>query len=169
MATIVGKASADQVRLVLNVSLDENLAMISDSVAFLKVEGREVVYDAEHFFDGYLVDRDYALSCLRAAQDAGADWVVLCDTNGGTLPTELSTICRDVVASLDVKVGIHTHNNAEVAVANTIAGVEAGASQVQGTINGYGERVGNANLCSIIPNLQLKLGYDCLPAASPSG
>ena len=144
VATIVGKASSDQVRLVLNVSLDENLAMIADSVAFLKAAGREVIYDAEHFFDGYLVDREYSLACLRAAQDAGADWVVLCDTNGGTLPTQLSSICRDVVANLEVPVGIHTHNDSEVAVANTIAGVEAGASQVQGTINGYGERVGNA-------------------------
>ncbi len=166
VATIVGKASSDQVRLVLNVSLDENLAMIADSVAFLKAAGREVIYDAEHFFDGYLVDREYSLACLRAAQDAGADWVVLCDTNGGTLPTQLSSICRDVAANLEVPVGIHTHNDSEVAVANTIAGVEAGASQVQGTINGYGERVGNANLCSIIPNLQLKLGYTCLPSAS---
>ena len=165
VATIVGKASADQVRVVLGVSLEENLAMISDSVAFLKAAGREVIFDAEHFFDGWTADSDYALDCLKAAEGAGVDWVVLCDTNGGTLPANVASVCTRVVSSLRVKVGIHTHNDCEVAVANTVAAVEVGCLQVQGTINGYGERVGNANLCSIIPNLQLKRGYDCLPMA----
>jgi 2-isopropylmalate synthase len=166
VATIVGKASVDQVRIVLGVSLEENLAMIADSVAYLKAAGREVMFDAEHFFDGYRADRAYALRCLTAAEAAGADWVVLCDTNGGTLPAELGDACRDVSRNISTRVGIHTHNDSEVAVANTLAAIEAGATQVQGTINGYGERVGNANLCSIIPNLQLKLGHHCLPDES---
>lgn len=166
VATIVGKASAFQVQSVLGVSLQENLAMISDSVAFLKAAGREVMFDAEHFFDGYRDDRQYALLCLKAAESAGADWLVLCDTNGGTLPHEITQACTDVVHGSSVAVGIHTHNDSEVAVANTLAAVEAGATQVQGTINGYGERVGNANLCSIIPNLQLKLGHSCVPEST---
>jgi 2-isopropylmalate synthase len=166
VATIVGKASAEQVRLVFGVSREENLAMIADSVAFLKAAGRETMFDAEHFFDGYQADSDYALACLQAAADAGADWVVLCDTNGGTLPHALEAACRHVMQAVRTPVGIHTHNDSEVAVANALAAVAAGARQVQGTINGYGERVGNANLCSIIPNLQLKLGYRCLPPES---
>lgn len=166
VATIVGKASAEQVRLVLGVELEENLAMIADSVAFLKAAGREVIFDAEHFFDGYRADPDYALACLQAAEGAGADWLVLCDTNGGTLSSLLSTACRHVQQAVLSPIGIHTHNDSELAVANALAAVEAGARQVQGTINGYGERVGNANLCSIIPNLQLKMGYRCLPEAS---
>jgi 2-isopropylmalate synthase len=166
VATIVGKASADQVRLVLNVPLEENLAMIADSVRFLKDAGREVMFDAEHFFDGYAADPEYSLACLRAAAEAGADWVVLCDTNGGSLPSDIAAAVRRVVAEIPTAVGIHTHNDGELAVANTLIAIEAGATQVQGTINGYGERVGNANLCSIIPNLQLKLGHSCLPPAS---
>ncbi|GAC1319830.1 MAG: citramalate synthase [Chloroflexota bacterium] len=166
VATIVGKASAAQVENVLGVPLAENLAMIADSVAFLKAAGLEVMFDAEHFFDGYRADREYALACLRAAEAAGADWLVLCDTNGGTLPHEVAGACRDVVAAVTTGVGIHTHNDSEVAVANTLAAIEAGCRQVQGTINGYGERVGNANLCSIIPNLQIKMGYSCLPTES---
>ena len=166
VATIVGKASADQVRQVLGVPLEENLAMIAESVAFLKAAGREVMFDAEHFFDGYAADSGYALACLQAAEEAGVDWVILCDTNGGTLPTELGAACRHVRETVGTRFGIHTHNDSEVAVANALVAVEAGAQQVQGTINGYGERVGNANLCSIIPNLQLKLGYACLPDES---
>jgi 2-isopropylmalate synthase len=166
VATIVGKASAAQVRTVLGVPLEENLAMIADSVAFLKAAGREVMFDAEHFFDGFGADSEYSLACLRAAEEVGADWLVLCDTNGGTLPAEIGAVCRRVVDSSSVRVGIHTHNDAECAVANALAAVEAGAQQVQGTINGYGERVGNANLCSVVPNLQLKLGYICLPESS---
>ncbi|MBV9281499.1 MAG: citramalate synthase [Chloroflexi bacterium] len=166
VATIVGKASADQVRRVLGTTPEENLAMIADSVAFLKGAGREVMFDAEHFFDGYASDPDYALACLRAAAGAGADWVVLCDTNGGALPSAVGAACRHVRQAVDVGLGIHTHNDGELAVANALAAVEAGAAQVQGTINGYGERVGNANLCSIIPNLQLKMGFQCLPDSS---
>jgi 2-isopropylmalate synthase len=166
VATIVGKASAEQVRVVLGVPPDENLAMIADTVAWLKAAGKEVVFDAEHFFDGYAADAPYALACLRAAREGGADWLVLCDTNGGTLPATVSEVCGEVVKQFGACVGIHTHNDGELAVANTLAAVEAGARQVQGTINGYGERVGNANLCSIIPNLQLKMGYRCLPSGS---
>jgi 2-isopropylmalate synthase len=163
VATIVGKASAEQVELVLGVPLEENLAMIADSVRFLKGADREVMFDAEHFFDGYRANPEYAIACLRAAADAGVDWVVLCDTNGGALPRQIADAVRHVVETLSVPVGIHTHNDGETAVASALAAVEAGATQVQGTINGYGERVGNANLCSIIPNLQLKLGYECIP------
>jgi len=158
---IVGKASHLQVTQVLDTTLEENLAMISDSVRFLKGKGLSVFLDAEHFFDGFKADPEYALSCLRAATEAGADAVVLCDTNGGSLPDH---IVAGVRAALGVatRVGIHTHNDADLAVANALAAVQAGASQVQGTINGYGERCGNANLCSIIPNLRLKLGIPCL-------
>ncbi|GAC1468027.1 MAG: citramalate synthase [Chloroflexota bacterium] len=166
VATIVGKASAEQVRLVLGISQEENLAMIADSVAWLKAAGREVMFDAEHFFDGYAADPEYSIACLQAAGNAGADWVVLCDTNGGTLPPAVREAVLHVRQSLNTPVGIHTHNDSEVAVANTLVAVEAGARQVQGTINGYGERVGNANLCSIVPNLQLKMGCRCLPDAS---
>ncbi len=166
VATLVGKSSAEQVRVVLGIDPPENLDLIRDSVAYLKQVGREVVFDAEHFFDGYRDDPSYAIACLAAAADAGADWLVLCDTNGGTLPPSISDAVRDVVARFGSRVGIHTHNDGELAVANALAAVEAGAGQVQGTINGYGERVGNANLCSIIPNLQLKMGISCLPAGS---
>src|SRR5690242_2522529 len=141
--------------------------MIADSVAFLAGRGKRVVYDAEHFFDGWRDDRDYALRCLRAAAEAGAETVVPCDTNGASLPSQIAEAVRDVVAHLDgtgVQVGIHCHNDAECGVANSLAGVEAGATHVQGTMNGYGERCGNANLVSIVPNLQLKMGRECLPA-----
>jgi 2-isopropylmalate synthase len=160
-ACLVGKANESQVRLVLETSLEENLAMIRDSVAFLKSRGLTVFFDAEHFFDGFHDNAEYALACLRVAAEAGADCLVLCDTNGGTIP---SKIVEGVKAALDLKkpVGIHAHNDAELAVANTLAAVEAGATQVQGTINGYGERCGNANLISIIADLKLKLGIDCV-------
>jgi 2-isopropylmalate synthase len=158
---LVGKSWDFHVEAVLRTTRAENLAMIADSVAHLIAHGREVVYDAEHFFDGHRSDRDYALATLRAAAAAGADWLVLCDTNGGALPDELAAVVRAVVAEFGPIVGIHTHNDGELAVANALAAVRAGARQVQGTVNGYGERTGNANLCSIIPNLVLKLGLPC--------
>ena len=161
VVAIVAKAWDFHVTTALHTTLDENLAMVSDSVGFLKAEGREVILDAEHFFDGYRANADYALAVLRAAADADADWLVLCDTNGGSLPAQVSDAVRVVVETYDAGVGVHVHNDGSLAVANSLAAVEAGARQVQGTVNGYGERVGNANLCSIIPNLVLKLGYEC--------
>jgi 2-isopropylmalate synthase len=158
---LVAKAWDFHVTAVLRTSLEENLAMVADSVRFLKEHGREVVLDAEHFFDGYRRGRGHAMEVLAAAVDAGADWLVLCDTNGGSLPAEIGEGVTDVVRTFDVPVGIHAHNDGELAVANTLAAVAAGARHVQGTINGYGERVGNANLCSVIPNLVLKLGVAC--------
>ncbi|HUC93527.1 MAG TPA: citramalate synthase [Paenibacillus sp.] len=161
-ATLVGKAWDFHVHTALQTTLDENLSMIYDSFAFLKRHAMEAIYDAEHFFDGFKHNPEYALAALRKAHEAGADWLVLCDTNGGTLPNEIRDIVARVSSELDAPIGIHTHNDCELAVANTLAAVQAGATQVQGTINGYGERCGNANLCSIIPNLQLKLGYRCI-------
>jgi 2-isopropylmalate synthase len=136
--------------------------MIADSVRFLKSQGREVIYDAEHFFDGYRADPEYAMATLRAAQEGGADLLVLCDTNGGRLPSEVGEIVGRVATELRTPIGIHTHNDCEMGVANTIAAVQAGAVHVQGTMNGLGERTGNANLCSIIPVLMLKLGIPCI-------
>lgn len=160
---IVGKSWTLHVDKVLGTTRDENLNMIRDSVAYLRNAGREVIYDAEHFFDGFKDNPSYALATLRAAGEAGADWLVLCDTNGGVLPDEVTAIVRRVVDEFPQHhIGIHTHNDGELAVANTLAAVAAGARQVQGTINGYGERTGNANLCSIVPNLQLKMGYPCV-------
>ena len=164
VCTVVGKSWLLHVTEVLQTTAAENLRMISESLAFLAGQGREVIYDAEHWFDGYRADAHYALQTLRAAQQGGATVIVLCDTNGGTLPHEVDAVVRAVRAQLDVPLGIHTHNDSECAVANTLAAVRAGCQHVQGTINGYGERCGNANLCSIIPDLQLKLGYECLPA-----
>jgi 2-isopropylmalate synthase len=168
VCTIVGKTSVLHVERVVHTTREENLAMIADSVAFLAGRGKRVLFDAEHFFDGYADDPGYALACLRAAVDAGAERVVLCDTNGGTLPGALGRVVGEVVAALGgrdgVPVGIHTHNDAECAVANSLVAVEAGATQVQGTLNGVGERTGNANLVSIIAGLQLKLG---LPVLAP--
>jgi 2-isopropylmalate synthase len=161
---IFGKSWSLHAKEALGVSLEENLELIFDTVSFLKKNAPEVVYDAEHFFDGYADNPEYALTTLRSAADAGADVIVLCDTNGGTMTTDLRAAVRHVRKALpDVVLGIHAHNDSEVAVANTIAAVEEGARQVQGTINGFGERCGNANLVSIIPNLQLKLGYQCVP------
>jgi 2-isopropylmalate synthase len=159
---IFGKSSVFQAKEILKTTPEENLHMIFDSVHFLAKKGVEVIYDAEHFFDGYKSDPDYALRTLQEAQKAGARVAVLCDTNGGTVTGELVEIVKKVKAALDIPVGIHTHNDSEMAVANSIAAVQAGAAHVQGTINGYGERCGNANLCSIIPALQLKLGYTCM-------
>ena len=160
---IFGKTWDMHVTDVLRVSLHENLNMINDTIEFLKSKNLYVFFDAEHFFDGYLRNKDYALETLRSAVSAGCDAVVLCDTNGGMLTHELGTIVRAISSECStVKLGIHTHNDGGVAVANTLAAVEAGAGIVQGTINGYGERCGNADLCGIIPNLQLKLGYKCV-------
>lgn len=161
-AAIFGKTWDFQVTHALNATLEENLAMIFDSVQFLKSHGLEVIFDAEHFFDGYKANPDYALETLKKAEEGGADWIVLCDTNGGTLPHEVETIVAAVHRALTTPIGVHCHNDSECAVANTLAAVRAGARQVQGTMNGYGERCGNANLISIIPNLQLKLGYFCV-------
>ena len=163
-ATLVGKAWDLQVKDVLRVPLAENLRMIEDSVALLKKGLEEVFFDAEHFFDGYLSNPDYALQCLRAAQSSGADCLVLCDTNGGMIPAVVQRVVREVVGAVKAPLGIHTHNDSELAVANSLAAVEEGVVQVQGTVNGYGERCGNANLCSIIPNLQFKMQRSCLPA-----
>ena len=165
VCTLVGKTWSLHLEKVVRVPPEENLRMIGDSVAFLVGEGKRVVYDAEHFFDGFRDDREYALACLRAAAEAGAETVVPCDTNGGTLPSEIAATMSEVVGALaasGAQVGIHTHNDAECAVANAIEGVRAGATHVQGTLNGYGERCGNANLVSIIPSLQLKLGHRCV-------
>jgi 2-isopropylmalate synthase len=159
---VVGKSWDLHVREVLRVTANENLQMIADSVRTLKARGREVIYDAEHFFDGFQADPVYALRTVRAAAEAGADVLVLCDTNGGTLPHVLSEIIDQVQAATTTPLGIHAHNDSDLAVANSIAAVERGVLHVQGTINGYGERCGNANLCSIIPTLQLKMGYHCV-------
>jgi 2-isopropylmalate synthase len=178
--TIFGKSWDLHVIEGLKTSLEENLAMISDTIAYLRSQGRRVIYDAEHWFDGYKRNPDYALQTIKAAAIAGAEWLVLCDTNGGTLPHEISQIIKNILLvtgdwelgtgntektltqSPLPQIGIHTHNDSEMAVANALAAVMVGAKMVQGTINGYGERCGNANLCSVIPNLQLKLGYSCI-------
>jgi 2-isopropylmalate synthase len=162
LVCLVGKASAFQVERVIRVSQEENLAMIGDSFAFCVAEGKRAVFDAEHFFDGYRDDSAYALECVRAAAAAGVENVTLCDTNGGSLPGFVAEATAAVVEALDgkVEIGIHTHNDAECAVANSLAAVEAGARLVQGTVNGYGERCGNANLASILPALQLKMGFE---------
>ena len=191
--TIFGKSWDLHVTEGLNTSLEENLAMIRDTIEYLRSQGRRVIYDAEHWFDGYKHNPEYALKTLLSALNAGAEWLVFCDTNGGTLPHEIGQIVREVVEATGVgsqesgvrsqesgvrsefstqnsklktqnspRLGIHTHNDSETAVANALAGVMEGVRMVQGTINGYGERCGNANLCSLIPNLQLKLGYKCI-------
>lgn len=162
VVTIFGKSWDLHVHEALATTLEENLAMIAESVAFLKAEGLEVIYDAEHFFDGYKHNSRYALSTLHAAADAGADWIILCDTNGGMLPDQIKQVIAAVKSEITAPLGIHTHNDGELAVANSISAVNAGATQIQGTINGLGERCGNANLCSLIPNLQLKHQMQCL-------
>jgi 2-isopropylmalate synthase len=168
VVTIFGKSWLLHVTDVLGATPDENLAMVGDSVAFCRAAGREVVYDAEHFFDGYKSDRDYALATLRAAHAAGASSVVLCDTNGGCITDEVTAIVRDVIATLDLPVtyGIHVHDDAGLAVANSLAAVQAGVRHVQGTINGYGERCGNANLVTIWADLALKMGRTTIPAGA---
>ena len=162
VVTVVGKNSALQVTRVLETTLEENLSMIADSIRYLREKGLTVFFDAEHFFDGFKTDSDYALRCLTVAAEAGAGCLVLWDTNGGTLPDEIMAAVEAAGGVSDVPLGIHAHNDAELAVANTLAAVKAGIGQVQGTINGYGERCGNANLCSIIPDLKLKMGIDCV-------
>jgi len=162
VVTLVGKASEQQVTRVLETTPEENLAMIRDSIGFLKSKGLTVFFDAEHFFDGYRANRDYAIQAIRVAAEAGSDCVILCDTNGGSLPQDVAAIVREARKAVSSPLGIHAHNDADVAVACSLIAVEAGAIQVQGTINGYGERCGNANLCSIIPALKLKMGLPCI-------
>ena len=169
--TLVGKSDVWQVVNVLGTTTNENLAMVGESVAYGVGLGREVIFDAEHFFDGYARDAEYAVEVCLAAARAGASWIVLCDTNGGSLPSAVregvEAVCRELrTARSAARVGIHTHNDCELAVANTLEGVLAGADMVQGTINGYGERCGNANLVSVVSNLSLKLGLDALPKQS---
>ncbi|MDP8253532.1 MAG: citramalate synthase [Candidatus Kaelpia aquatica] len=160
---IFGKSWDLHVSKVFKVSLNENLDMIFDSVSFLKKKGCFVFFDAEHFFDGYRANRDYALESLRVARSAGADCLVLCDTNGGMIPSWVRDIVIDVRSELDIDLGIHVHNDSGMAVANSIVAVEEGVTNVQGTINGYGERCGNADICSLIPNIKLKLKLNCIP------
>lgn len=162
VVTVFGKSWLLHVRDVLRTTPEENLAMITDTVRHLRSNGRRVIYDAEHFFDGYRDSAEYALATLRAAREAGAELLVLCDTNGGTMPWDVRGITEAVRKAVGDSIGIHAHNDAELAVANTLEAVRAGAVHVQGTINGFGERTGNANLCSILPNLALKMGYAVL-------
>lgn len=166
--TVFGKSWDLHVIEGLNTTLPENLLMIQDTLEYLGSQRRRIIYDAEHWFDAYRQNPEYALETLHTAANAGAEWLVLCDTNGGMLPDEIARITADVQAEAHhfqgAQIGIHTHNDSETAVANALAAVGVGARMVQGTINGYGERCGNANLCSLIPNLQLKLNYACLPA-----
>ena len=166
VVTIYGKTSMLHVKEVLRCTPEENLAMIADTVKFLKDHGKFVIYDAEHAFDGYKLDADYALATWQAAEKAGADFVVLCDTNGGCLPDEIAAITKTAIGKLNCKVGIHTHDDAGVGVANALAALGAGAIHVQGTVNGYGERTGNCNLISIIPLVHFKMGKSCVPSKS---
>ena len=162
VAAIVGKSSDRQVTQVLETTLQENLAMIADSIRYLKDKGMTVFYDAEHFFDGYKNNPEYSLQTISVAAEAGASCLVLCDTNGGALPEEVAAAVKATKNMTSVPLSIHAHNDSDLALANTLAAVSAGVIQVQGTINGYGERCGNANLCSIIPNLKIKMGLDCV-------
>lgn len=162
VVTIFGKSWDLHVKDVLRTTLQENLNMVEDSVKYLKSKKRTVIYDAEHFFDGFKNNKEYALDTLNRASKAGADVVVLCDTNGGTMPYEIELIIKEVQKNIKSPLGIHTHNDAGMAVANSVMAAKLGCVQIQGTINGYGERCGNANLCEIIPNLKLKLGIDCI-------
>jgi len=159
---LVGKTSAHHVRKILRTTLEENLAMIADSVRLAKADGREVFFDAEHYFDGYREDADYAVRVLMAALEAGADHLVLCETNGGMLPDAVAEIVEATLSRTGGRLGIHCHNDGGLAVANSLAAVRAGCDEVQGTINGLGERCGNADLCAILPNLELKMGRECL-------
>jgi len=163
VVTIFGKSWDLHVREVFRVPLEENLRMIAETVEYLKKQGVEVMYDAEHFFDGYRANPEYAVKTLEMAAEAGASTLILCDTNGGSLPSALTKVIQAVRERVSTPLGIHCHNDSELAVANSVAAVEAGVVQVQGCINGYGERCGNANLSSIIPVPQLKMGYACIP------
>ena len=161
--TIFGKTWDFHVEHALCTTLEENLSMISDSIKYLLSKGKRVFFDAEHFFDGYKHNPDYAMKCVKIAHYAGAERIILCDTNGGCLDKEIYDITKKVFDEIEgINLGAHVHNDGDMAVANSLAAVDAGAIQIQGTINGYGERCGNANLCSIIPNLQLKKGYDVI-------
>jgi 2-isopropylmalate synthase len=162
VVTIVGKSWDVHVQEAMGISLEENLSIISSTVGFLKQHVPEVIFDAEHFFDGFKHNPEYAMQVIQTALEALSDWVVLCDTNGGTMPFEVQDIVQSVRGKFPVPMGIHCHNDSEMAVANSIVAVKEGISQVHGTINGFGERCGNANLCSIIPNLKLKLGIECV-------
>lgn len=162
VVTIFGKSWDMQVKQALETDLDENLRMVAESIQFLKQRTSEVLFDAEHFFDGYKKNPEYALKVIKEAERAGADWIVLCDTNGGSMPWEVHSIFETVAGEIKTKLGVHTHNDSELGVANALAAVKAGALQVQGTVNGYGERCGNCNLVSVVPNLKLKMGLDCL-------
>jgi 2-isopropylmalate synthase len=162
VVTIFGKTWLLHVKEALQISPEQNLTIIGDSIAYLKKHGKEVIYDAEHFFDGYKQDKAYAMQTLMVAAKAGAEILVLCDTNGGTMPWEVAEIVREVRKNISTPLGIHTHNDSGTAVASSLMAVREGCVQVQGTMNGYGERCGNANLCTIIPDLQLKMGYRCI-------
>ena len=162
---MVGKAWDFHIKVVLDIEPEENIAMIRESVTLAAAKADKVIFDAEHFFDGYKANKDYAVNCLKAAYDAGAHWVVLCDTNGGSLPSEVAAITAAAREKLSCNIGIHTHNDIGLGVANALVAVDAGATQVQGTINGYGERTGNCNLISVIPNISLKMGKRSIPAA----
>ena len=168
VVTIYGKTSMLHVKEVLRCTPEENLAMIADTVKFLKDHGKFVIYDAEHAFDGYKLNAEYALDTWRAAEKAGADFVVLCDTNGGCLPSEIAAITKTAIGKLNCKVGIHTHDDSGVGTANALAALDAGAVHVQGTVNGYGERTGNCNLISVIPLVHFKMKKSCVPAKSMS-
>lgn len=169
VVTVVGKTWPLHVTEVIRTTLDENLAMIFDTIQYLKSQGREVVFDAEHYFDAYKADPEYAIKTLQHAQTAGVDWITLCDTNGGSLPSWISTVIDAVKQHINVPIGVHTHNDAELAVANSLVAVESGATMIQGTINGYGERCGNANLCSIVASLMLKMDKQCVDAEQLTG
>ncbi|MBN1643993.1 MAG: citramalate synthase [Dehalococcoidales bacterium] len=164
-ACLVGKSSEQQVKQVLETTPSENLAMIAGSILYLKDKGMTVFFDAEHFFDGFKSNPEYSLQCLKTAAKAGADFLVLCDTNGGALPEEVAQAVKAAKKATAIPIGIHAHNDGEVAVANTLDAVKAGVTLIEGTINGYGERCGNANLCSIVPNLKLKMGINCISSA----
>jgi len=165
VVTLVGKTWDLHVRDDLRISQKANLEVIADSIAYMKKHVDEVIFDAEHFFDGFRANPDYALECLKAAQEGGADWIVLCETNGGRLPGDIREALTQVNRAIKTPLGIHCHNDGELAVANTLAGVEMGVTQIQGTINGFGERCGNVNLISVIANLQLKMGKKCVTPA----
>ena len=159
---LVGKSWDFHVDVALGITKEENIENIKESAKLFVKNKREFMFDAEHFFDGYKNNPQYALKAVKEAESAGADWIILCDTNGGSLPHEVRSIFEEVKKFVSIKMGIHAHNDSEVAVANSLNAIQAGAEQVQGTINGYGERCGNANLVSIIPNLKIKMGIDCV-------
>jgi len=164
--TIVGKTWDFHVLRALETTLEENLNMIRDTISYLKDKDLEVIFDAEHFFDGFKNNRDYALQVLETAAAAGADWLILCDTNGGSMPWEIEAVVQEVRQQVQTPLGIHAHNDSGSAVSNSLVAVKQGCRQVQGTINGYGERCGNSDICSVIPNLELKMGLKCLPAGN---